>query len=787
MVISDVTIFGTWSEHCGNGKDDDGDGDTDCEDSDCVGNIFNVNVVKEPTCNICDDGIISVQMFGLLNNGEISFDNGVSFIPMNQSFMEFDGFLPGDYDIIARNRWYGCLSSWKGNSVTLAAPVGQPLGSCENGDIESGDFSGWVCSTSSWTKDPNEPNYNFPISPFIDPFVEGIVDNRHRVVSSGIDPYAPLIHFPFSGSYSLLLGNSNTGFEIDRIAYKFIVDSKNKDFTFNYALVLQDPEGHISDDGVDARPFFEYSFYYIENGAKVQIPNGTFKVVSDANDPYWSIGNDVVYKGWSCETIDLSSYIGKEITLEFTVADCGLRDHFGYAYIDGLCVSPEDNKPVPSLELNEIVCDNQEVFADATKSFSFNKYEIEVCRIDGGNEVECKKQITFASFIPVINVGDFLEANSSELVCENMYIVKLTLYNDCSESVGIARQFKYVCGGSTISYPDFVNCTLSNNPSIDVKIPSDNDCLNCTFSWEPAGYLDDATLEEPTIQGTLITNAVGREYSVVATNSLGCEYEDKLTVFNLPEIVFISPKEVVECDKNLDLRVKIVFDRWIDNPENIINISFYDLKGNKNVEGQRVSSSPDRRTFTYKLMLDASVEQSLEVTVNWNQSFVDANVHIGNNCSVKREIDLESLPATWTYSDLELFYKDTYDDYYDVSDENGKIQVENIFNPTLNVPKFPAVRTFEPFSLHSGVTWAKLSIWEEVGGLLFQKEVEYTEQKAAGLLVNGQLNLMELAWDGSYNGYNAEIGVYVWVLELRNCQFPEGQEKIFSGDVTLIK
>ena len=53
------------SELCGNGIDDDMDGLTDCEDSECGVEIYNIDTTTDPpSCGYCEDGIVRIQAFG---------------------------------------------------------------------------------------------------------------------------------------------------------------------------------------------------------------------------------------------------------------------------------------------------------------------------------------------------------------------------------------------------------------------------------------------------------------------------------------------------------------------------------------------------------------------------------------------------------------------------------------------------------------------------------------------------------------------------------------------------
>src|SRR5205085_925635 len=68
--------------------------------------------------------------------------------------------------------------------------------------------------------------------------------------------------------------------------------------------------------------------------------NGSNKAVSDHNDPFFKSisGGSIVYRDWSVAQINLSAYVGQTITIVFMNKDCNLTGHFGYTYIDNLCV-----------------------------------------------------------------------------------------------------------------------------------------------------------------------------------------------------------------------------------------------------------------------------------------------------------------------------------------------------------------------------------------------------------------------------------------------------------------
>ena len=67
---------------------------------------------------------------------------------------------------------------------------------------------------------------------------------------------------------------------------------------------------------------------------------------------------NVVWKDWTSVVIDLSPYIGQNITIQFTTYDGALRTHFGYAYIACSCGSASSINEANKKENNIIVYPN---------------------------------------------------------------------------------------------------------------------------------------------------------------------------------------------------------------------------------------------------------------------------------------------------------------------------------------------------------------------------------------------------------------------------------------------
>jgi gliding motility-associated-like protein len=195
-------------------------------------------------------------------------------------------------------------------------------GPCTNIDFESGMLNGWTTSSG--------------FHPLFNP--SGCCPNPggQQLVTSGpgLDPAG---NFPIvapGGNFSLRLGDNNVGGQADRIEQTFLVSPNNANFTYRYAVVFQDP-GHITSQ----QPAFTVEML---DSANNQVPCTYYNVAAGQNIPGFLNSQNfagVVYKPWSNVLVDLTNYIGQNITIRFTTYDCALGGHYGYAYIDGICQS----------------------------------------------------------------------------------------------------------------------------------------------------------------------------------------------------------------------------------------------------------------------------------------------------------------------------------------------------------------------------------------------------------------------------------------------------------------
>ncbi len=128
-------------------------------------------------------------------------------------------------------------------------------------------------------------------------------------------------------NFSLRLGNGTvSGCGAESLSRKFKVSKSNAFFQFRFAVVLQDPK-HAYDD----QPRFEV---YVKDPDGKVLECGTYSYRAQGTISGFQNCGDLRIKPWTLAGIDLSPYIGKEVTIEFLTTDCAHGGHYGYAYVD---------------------------------------------------------------------------------------------------------------------------------------------------------------------------------------------------------------------------------------------------------------------------------------------------------------------------------------------------------------------------------------------------------------------------------------------------------------------
>jgi hypothetical protein len=173
------------------------------------------------------------------------------------------------------------------------------------------------------------------------------------IVTAGNDPTL----LPFSinlpkvnnGARAIRLNADQPGADI--VTMSQLVNITDDLFVFNFASVLENPTSGIH---LDNQPFFQVRI--LNNFGDVVVERC---IISNADDCIFQVANptttsNLLYSEWSCFVIDTQALIGQTVTVEYSVADCGLSGHFGYVYIDDTCQSECADGSFGYINLDEI-------------------------------------------------------------------------------------------------------------------------------------------------------------------------------------------------------------------------------------------------------------------------------------------------------------------------------------------------------------------------------------------------------------------------------------------------
>ena len=408
--------------------------------------------------------------------------------------------------------------------VACEPPVVTEDGKCTNGGFETGDFTGWFAETGTWVVANSSRVLKFTRT--------GVEAGHHAIISLPLSDPLVGLSTPCTGKYIARLGQpSIAGGECERLTYQFSVDNTNSNFFFRYATVLQD--GGHSDE---IQPFFQYRFYYLENGIQKDVR--LFKKPVNPSDQFFQQNTVYFYRTWTCVNLDLSMYVGKQMFAEFTNADCADREHMGYSYIDGLCTTASDNTPSAKITGRDVVCSEEEYGYSGETSCGADQYTWSLGELHPKFGLRDEYTKDFIGQPSNINISTFY-SEKYKIQLNKTYRLRLTVKSDC----GVSSVYKdiFISYRLAINYKDIAVCA---NYSGDVKmVLLGNDCETCPVRWSPSYAFNDPVAKFPTIKKLFVQ--CGQTFKVTATNVSGCTFSDDVKIFPL-DADFISIKKDVD-------------------------------------------------------------------------------------------------------------------------------------------------------------------------------------------------------------------------------------------------
>jgi|GEM_PF-712218 len=236
-----------------------------------------------------------------------------------------------------------------------------------------GGFEGTNPLTNYWFTNYNETlplfdscNMVLQIgTPAIIPIGINDFNNDYTLVSQGLDPTLSSPPFnlttndisrTFNGSNNAIkLNRSGGGIDVTHMRRFFNINEDNLSINFN--LILQNPPGHsvTQPDGSikDEQPFFRVRLY--DNNGNIFYERC---IVSDPNNCIFNSAGTgtltTLYSGWQCLNINTTALNQQQVTLEFSIIDCGRSGHYGTVYIDEICNTVCNNSAFGNIILDPV-------------------------------------------------------------------------------------------------------------------------------------------------------------------------------------------------------------------------------------------------------------------------------------------------------------------------------------------------------------------------------------------------------------------------------------------------
>lgn len=255
-------------------------------------------------------------------------------------------------------------------TVIYLTPNGNKTASvgCPNMGFEQYNFSGWTGGIGTTNTGGSLPNYTSTGSTIINTAGNNVSQlntinyhtimtlpavNANYLTANGYDTLAckavgtqTICQIPYVSPFSfdpvsVRMNGAVANNRGCRLKYITTSSSTNQRLSFSYAVVLQNPSGHLAGES----PYFKVevkneSTGTILPGCTSYTFNPKSTVPSDSlfQSAIGSTFDPTFYRKWQFYSVDLSTLpAGTSVSINFEVGGCTLGGHWGYAYVDAEC------------------------------------------------------------------------------------------------------------------------------------------------------------------------------------------------------------------------------------------------------------------------------------------------------------------------------------------------------------------------------------------------------------------------------------------------------------------
>ncbi len=280
-------------------------------------------------------------------------------------------YINAKYGIQPKNTKSYFLTPNNGEKV-LVAPA------CQNEDFEAStqgqitsanQIAGWTLAAgvnNPWSNPgvnscnllgccPNPPSKSFLFTAGATGYIDPVIGNTYPIYSvfgtsgpnNGIGSNPQLGLSNMFGTNFLRLNDAVTGdYSMEKLSKTFAVTASNALFQFAFISVFYTGHG-CCDAGA-------FQIKLTNATANTVIPCPSFSVsapssqctgtvpvqyfVAGSGVPFTGNNGSLIFNKWKLNTLDLTAYIGNNVTIDIVAADCTAGGHYGYVYFDAQCL-----------------------------------------------------------------------------------------------------------------------------------------------------------------------------------------------------------------------------------------------------------------------------------------------------------------------------------------------------------------------------------------------------------------------------------------------------------------
>lgn len=233
---------------------------------------------------------------------------------------------------------------FEGSTAAIIATANQINGWTLSNGVNQ--FPSTSCSYTTMSGPVESELITVPVTGYIDPVISGIypiysVFGTTQNSGNLVNPSLPNM----KGNNIIRINSNINNYSIEKLSKTIIVTPANCLFQFAFITVFS--TGHTCCDA----GAMQINLINATTNLPITCPNFSISAPSSAcasstdAPTYYAAGSGslatattpLVFNKWKLGSVDLSAYIGQNITIEMIATDCTAGGHYGYAYIDAQC------------------------------------------------------------------------------------------------------------------------------------------------------------------------------------------------------------------------------------------------------------------------------------------------------------------------------------------------------------------------------------------------------------------------------------------------------------------